>query len=176
MEWAANQLVRTVRHVLVRAAYDNDIRVRFRADDLDDPRCYFNKVASQHKRWRENGGALITWKNNNLEGPCDAILLVECPKSIDAIWRAVKNTRVLGVVYDPPTWRPFEEQIRKRHAGKHPRKCARQIERLEIVRALVERLPVFSRPALSRALAASSRLSCAPEQSEAAAPPADTSG
>lgn len=177
MESAANLLVKHFKLVLVRAAYDNYVRIRFRADDLRDPRCYFNKVSSQRKRWHETGGALITWKNNNLEGPHDVILFVECPKSIDAIYRAVQNTATLGVIYEPPSWRNHEQQIAKRHKDKHPRKFVRQFERLRITQAFVETLPEFSRPrllTLLRARAASSRSLSSPAQSEAAAPLSDT--
>lgn len=170
MESAANLLVKHYRHVLVRAAYDNYVRIRFRADDLRDPRCYFNKVPSQHKRWRETGGALITWRNSNLEGPHDAILFVECPKSMEALHAAVQTTRSVGVIYEPPSWRQHEQQLAKRHADK-PAKFKRQMKRLQIVREFVEMLPVFSPPRLRSVLAAASRSSGAPASREAAVPP-----
>lgn len=173
MESSANLLVKHCQRVLVRAAYDNYVRIRFRADMLKDPRCYFNKVASQRKRWDEGGGALITWRNDNREGAHEAILFAECPKSIDALYRAAQSTAILGVVYEPPTWRQHEQQIVKRHTGK-PGKLKRQMERLRIVRVFVETLPELTRPrllALLRARQESPLSSPSREQSEGAAPP-----
>ena len=172
MESATNLLVKHCRHVLVRAAYDNYVRIRFRADDLRDPRCYFNKVPSQHRFWRKNGGVLITWRNTNLEGPHDAIVFAECPKSIDALHAAIQSTSTIGVIYEPPSWRQHEQQIVKRHFTK-PGKFKRQMRRLQIVREFVEMLPEFSRHRLLSVLAASARSSRAPEQREAVALPSD---
>lgn len=169
MESAANLLVKHCCHVLVRAAYDNYVRIRFRADDLRDPRCYFNKVPSQHKRWRETGGALITWRNSNLEGPHDAILFVECPKSMEALHAAVQSTGKVGVIYEPPSWRQHEQQIARRHLEK-PGKFKRQMKRLQIVREFVEMLPILSRPRLRSVLAGASRSSGALELPGAAVP------
>ena len=154
MESAANVLLSHFKHVLVRAAYDNYVRIRFRADAVRNGRVYFNKVVSQHKSWRETGGALITWKNSNLEGPCDAIVLVECPKSLDALYRAIKNTASVAVIYEPPSWRQHEQQIAKRHKEKHPRKSARQLERLVMIQDFVQRLPEFTKRRLRRSLPA----------------------
>lgn len=167
MEWAANVLVELCGKVLVRAAYEvsDKMRIRFRADRLEDPRCFFNKVPSQRKRWHDRGGALITWRNRNDEGPHAAILFVECPKSMEQIYRATLTTSTVGVIYEPPTWRPLEETLSKRHDGK-PAKLNRQMERLRIVQAYVEALPEFSRQRLVRLLLAreeASRSSSAPE-------------
>lgn len=176
MEWAANVLIEHIRLVLIRAAYDNYIRIRFRADDVTDPRLYFGKVTSQFLRWRETGGALITWRNNDQEGPHDAILFVECPKSIDAIYRSTRNTSTIGVIFEPPTWLPHEQQIQRRHKYRHPRKCERQMERLGIVREFVARLPIFTRSSLVRLLSrsAASQSSSSLELPEGAEHSADT--
>src|SRR5229473_1864521 len=105
MEAATNLLLAHFRQVLVRAAYDNYVRIRFRADDVNGGEVYFNRVPSQKKKWHEKGGALITWRNDNREGPHDAIVFAECPKSFGLILQAIKQTRVLGVIYEPPSWR-----------------------------------------------------------------------
>lgn len=175
MEWAANLLVENYRLVLVRAAYDNYTRIRFRADDVEDSRLYFGRVPSQFRRWRETGGALITWRNDNKEGAHDAILFVECPKSLKEMQRASVNTTALGVVYVPPTWRAHEEQIVLRHEG---RKRERQLEKLTLMRYFVEHLPELTRDRLRRLRARQERSqsSCAPESHEAAVRSADTTG
>jgi hypothetical protein len=147
MEWAANVLLEQFRMVLIRAAYDNYVRIRFRADDVKDKRLYFGKVPSQFRKWREKGGALITWKNNNREGEHDAIVFVECPKSLKELERASVNTKSVGVIYAPPTWRMHEQQIIKRHPH-GSRKRARQLEKLSLMRYFVEHLPELTRPRL----------------------------
>lgn len=149
MERSANLLIEHYRTVLIRAAYDNYTRIRFRADDVDDSRLYFGRVPSQFKRWGETGGALITWRNDNREGAHDAILFVECPKSIRMLHRATASTRNVGVVYVPPTWTPHEDQIKKRHPD-GSRKRARQLEGLALVRYFVEHLPELTRRRLLR--------------------------
>lgn len=149
MEWSANLLLEHFRLVLIRAAYDNYVRIRFRADDVEDPRLYFGKVPSQFAKWRANGGALITWRNSNREGAHDAIIFVECPKSLKEMERASVNTRSVGVVYAPPTWRLHEQQIIKRHPH-GSRKRARQLEKLALMRYFVEHLPELTRDRLRR--------------------------
>ncbi len=144
MEWSANVLLEHFRMVLVRAAYDNYVRIRFRADDIEDQRLYFGKVPSQFSKWRENGGALLTWRNDNKEDAHDAILFVECPKSLKALERASVNTRLVGVIYEPPTWRLHEQQIIKRHPH-GTRKRDRQLEKLSLMRYFVEHLPELTR-------------------------------
>ncbi len=163
MESAANLLLRHFRHVLIRAAYDNYTRIRFRADDVEDERVYFAKVESQIKKWRDNGGALITWKNTNQEGPHDAILFVECPKTMWAIHRATRNTAHVGVIYIPPSWRLHDETLAYRHRSR-PVKLARAQRRMEQVKAL-ELLPEITAASLRRTLRAQglSQSSCAPE-------------
>lgn len=176
MEREANRLVAQFRHVLVRAVYDNYVRIRFRADAMRDPRLFFNKVPSQHKRWLERGGALITWRNTNKEGPHDAIILVECPRSVEALFKACAATRTVGVIYEPPSWRHHEATIMKRH-GKRPAKLRRHLRRLEVMRSFVSQLPVFTPGRLQtllRARAAASRSSSSPESLGASAPTSDT--
>ena len=175
MESAANLLVKHCRQVLVFAAYDNYVRIRFRADKMRDPRCYFNKVPSQRLAWEKNGGALITWRNDGTEGQHDAILFVECPKSIERLVAAIKPTRLLGVIYEPPTWRQHEQQIAKRFSDR-PNKFKKHMKRLRVMQDFVARLPEFSRYRLQRALAASARSSPAHALPAAAALPSDTAG
>jgi hypothetical protein len=165
MEQAANLLVKHYRLVLVRAAYDNYVRIRFRADDLTDARCYFNKVESQHTSWLKNGGALITWKNTNREGPHDAIVFVACPKSLQALSEARVSTKSLGVIYEPTSWRNHEQQLAKRFKDRHPRKHQRAFERLEYMKLFVSGLPEFTQERLYSLLpapAAQSQSSDAP--------------
>jgi hypothetical protein len=177
MESAANLLLRNFRHVLIRAAYDNYTRIRFRADDVEDPRVYFGKanVPSQIKKWRETGGALITWRNTNLEGPHDAILFVECPKTMSAIRGATRNTAHVGVIYIPPSWRLHDETLAYRHRDR-PVKLARAQRRMEEVKAL-ELLPELTPASLRRTLRAqgvASQSSSSPESPEAAGRSAGT--
>lgn len=176
MEWATNLLLEHFRKVLVRAAYDNYVRIRFRADDVTG-RLYFGKVPSQFRKWEENGGALITWKNNNREGAHDAIVFVECPKSLKSLERASVNTVSLGVIYEPPTWRLHEQQIIKRHPH-GSRKRSRQLEKLALMRYFVEHLPELTRDRLRRLCARRgwSLSSSSPESPAAAARSADTTG
>lgn len=149
MEWATDLLLEHFREVLVRAAYDNYVRIRFRADDVKDSRFYFGKVPSQFAGWRRTGGALLTWRNDNREGPHDAIVLAECPKSIRLLERFTASTRYVGVIYMPPTWRNHEQQIIKRHP-EGSRKRVRQLKNLEIMRYFAEHLPELTRDRLRR--------------------------
>ena len=172
MESAANLLVKHCRHVVVRAAYDNYVRIRFRADSMIDPRCYFNKVPSQFKKWRETGGALISWRNRVTEGPYDAIVLAECPASMEIMLRLIEQTTTLAVIYEPPSWKLHEEKIERRFSGR-PNKLRKHRMRLHVMRTFMANLPVFSRPRLRSVLAASARSSRAHEQPEGAALPSD---
>jgi hypothetical protein len=169
MESAANLLVKHYRQVLVYAAYDNYVRIRFRADKLRDPRCYFNKVLSQRRAWEKTGGALITWRNDGKEGAHDAILFVECPKSMERLVAAISPTRSIGVIYDPPSWRQHEQQIQRRF-HERPNKFKKAMSRLAVVQEFVGRLPEFNPYHLRRALEASVQSSCAPALCEAAGP------
>ena len=145
MEWASNVLLERFHLVLIRAAYDNYVRIRFRADDVDEAhKLYFGRVPSQFSKWRETGGALLTWRNDNKEGKHDAIVFVECPKSLKALERASVNTRSVGVIYEPPTWRQHEHQIIRRHP-QESRKRARQLEKLALMRYFIEHLPELTR-------------------------------
>lgn len=177
MEWAADVLLERFRLVLIRAAYDNYVRVRFRADDVKNGMVYFGRVPSQFSRWREKGGALITWLNNNKEGPHDSILLVECPKTLRMIKNATANTRCVGVVYVPPSWRQHEQQIMKRQQHR-PARLKRQLEKLGDVRYMVERLPELTRARLGRLCARQgwSRSSSSPGSPAAAERSADRIG
>lgn len=158
MEWAADKLAERFRHVIVRAIYTNytsgqDLRIRFRADDLKCDRIFFDRTSSQRHRWRERGGILICWQNDRnrpLEGEHDAVLFAECPPRIDAVFRFTNGaTRACAVVYEPVSWLPHETIIRSRHA-EHPYKMARSIERLAIVRSFVEQSPILTTMALDR--------------------------
>lgn len=172
MESAANILVNSVPRVLVRAAYDNNVRIRFRADALKDPRVFFGKVPSQRKKWQERGGALISWRNDNREGEHEAIVIVECPKSMEVLYRAIKPSKLLGVVYVPPSWTPHENQIEWRFRKKPQWKKERALERFAIVREFVESLPPFTKARcrhLLRARAAASPQSFSPESPAGAA-------
>lgn len=153
METAANILLRHFRHVRIDCAYMNvtrgvDRRVRFRADDVKGAMVYFAKVPSQIKRWRENGGAIICWTwRNDLE--CDAMLFAESPKRMEALRPATRTVRSVGVIYEPPSWKPYEEVIRARH-GEHAGKLRRQIRSLEIMQDYVAGLPILTHQAVIR--------------------------
>lgn len=144
MESAANLLVKNFRHVLVRAAYDNYVRIRFRADAMIDPRCYFNKVPSQFKKWRETGGVLVSWKNIANEGPHDALVIAECPASMEIFLKLIQDTGTLAVIYEPPTWRQHEQKVERRFSDR-PNKLRKHRMRLRVMRAFLEHLPEFSR-------------------------------
>lgn len=175
MEQATNILLLNFRHVLVRAAYDNDVRIRFRADKVRDDRVFFNKVPSQHARWREKGGALVTWRNSNLEGPCDALLFAECPKWLEGMFTACRNVSTVAVIYQPPTWRLHEECIRQRAAGKE-NQFRKRTRRWEVMRYFVERLPWLTAGTCQTLLRSRglSRPSPAPAPGEAAGRSPDT--
>lgn len=165
-EAAANLLLGTFRNVLVQAHYDNSVRIRFRADLVTNGNVFFGKVPSQVRQWRSQGGLLISWRRVDAkEGPHDALLFMECPKSIEGIYRSASLTRHLAVIYSPPSWRLHEDTILNRHKHAHRSKFARQMKRLEIVRDYLETLPELTRPYLARrqrALLAASQPSRAP--------------
>jgi hypothetical protein len=180
MESAVNLLVRQFRHVLVRAHYDNAIRIRFRAGKLRDPRVFFGKVPSQFDRWQKKGGVLISWWRPNMNFTHDACLFVECPKSIEEVRRALAMTTIVGVIYEPPTWRPHEETIRKRTVNRHPASYPGRMERLAIIREYVEDLPWLTSRALASLLRARQRelsqSSTVPASRESSARSPDTLG
>ncbi len=166
-ESSANRLLRVFRTVLVQAYYDNYLRIRFRADMVRDERVFFGKVPSQIAAWHEQGGVLISWRRVDArEGPHDAILFAECPKSLDGLYRSCQFTRAVAVVYTPPTWRPHEETIARRHGQTHPAKAARQLKRLGMLRDVLAEKPTFSRAYLVRLRRAQ----------EAAPPPSSSPG
>lgn len=177
-EAAANLLLGTFRNVLVQAHYDNKVRIRFRADLVDAGRVFFGKVPSQIRSWRAHGGLLISWRRVDAkEGPHDAILFAECPRSIEAIYSGAHLTRHMAVVYVPPTWRLHEDTIIGRQKNAHPWKFAKHMKQFEIMRDYVRTLPALSRPYLlrqSRARLAAFPPSSAPALSASAAPPANT--
>lgn len=181
-ETAANRLLDHFRHVLVQAYYDNNDaqRIRFRADLVTHPRVYFGKVPSQIRQWRKTGGLLISWRRVDAkEGPHDALLFMECPKSIEGMYKGAHLTRHLAVIYVPPTWRVHEDTIIGRHKNAHPSKFQRQMKRLEIVRDYVKSLPVLTqiylaRQQRARAAQAQSSSSFSPSPPADAAPPAYT--
>lgn len=149
-ETAANQLLRYFQRVLVQAHYDNDIRVRFRADFVKDDRVYFAKVESQIKRWQERGGCLISWRRvDGHEGEHEAIVFSECPKSLEAVYSATRFTAKVAVIYQPPTWRPHEETIARRHV-EHPSKQRRALRRLAMLRDFMTAYPFLSLQRLDR--------------------------
>lgn len=180
MEWSVNVLLRRVRHVYVRAAYINYYRVRFRADHITDDRVFFDHVPSQRESWMDEGGALISYRMPPVQEPHDAMLFVECPKLLWMIARYSRSTRLLAVVYEPPTWRAHEHQISRKFEVRSSRqsKYFKHMEQLEITKDYVSRLPEFTIPALDallhRAQAEASRSSCAPAQCAGAAPAPDT--
>lgn len=166
MESATNVLREHYRHVLVRAVYGNAyVRVRFKADEV--PGIYFNKTQSQLEAWQKNGGTLLTWKNNNKEGAHDAIVVVECPKSIEILYKAIQPTRYVGVIYDPPkwVWTANEEDLRRRAK---PMQLQKRLDDLAQISVYVKRLPDFT-PASLPVPEESSRPSAAPSSHEDAA-------
>lgn len=173
MEWSANLLVRHYRLVLIRAAYMNYTRIRFRADHLVDERVFFDKVVSQRERWVEAGGAIISYKYTVMPLDHDAILFVECPKFLRMMNAAWQNTKSVAVIYEPPTWKPHEEQIRRVCEGYNPGRLRRHLEELSITRGFVEQLPEITAQRLEtlkrRAQEAASRSSSFPSLSGAGA-------
>lgn len=164
MEAAANLLIANYRSVLIRCCYANVGKaIRFRADSVHDYRCYFAKVRSQHVKWRETGGALITFLNGNKEGPHDAILIAECQHALEPLVNAISNTSKVGVIYEPPTWKQHEDELVRRYAN-NPRKLAVRVAQLEAVKLFLPSLPEFTQAAirdLSRAQAEASQSSSA---------------
>lgn len=170
MESAANLLCKHFRHVLVRAAYDtsNDRRIRFRADKLHDPRVFFSKVPSQFVHWQKKGGVLISWRSQKVNLPHEAIVFVECPKSMYGLKWHAEAASVVGVIYQPPTWRPLEERIAWRF--KDPRRYANRMRHLEIVRDYVEHLPWFTRSSLQNLLRSRPAALASPRSPSGASP------
>lgn len=149
-ETAVNRLLRYFPRVLVQAHYDNDIRVRFRADLVKDDRVFFAKVDSQIKRWQERGGCLVSWRRvDGREGEHEAIVFSECPKSLESVYTATRFTKTLAVLYQPPTWRPHEETLRRRH-GEHQSKQARALRRLAMLRDFMTAYPFLTVARLDR--------------------------
>ena len=165
-ETAANLLAKNFRRVLIMCHYDNRPRIRFRADKLKDERVFFGKVPSQIKFWQERGGCLISWRRvDGLEGPHEALLFAECPKSMEGIYYASRFTSQLAVVYMPPTWIVHENTIRNRHEEKRPEKFARQMHRFDILKTIIPNLPALTPRYLEARLARGSfQSSSSPER------------
>ena len=165
MEWAANLLVKHYRHVVIRQAFVNRTRIRFRADWLTDERVFFNKVPSQWESWKEQGGALISYKFYAETHPHEALLFVEAPKFMWMMRNAIAATKEVVVIYEPPTWKAHEEQIRLKYSTK-PSRERRHLRDLESMKLFVQQLPELTAQRLEtvirRARQAGSRLSSAP--------------
>jgi hypothetical protein len=177
-EWSANLLLKHYRSVLIRAAYANAVRIRFRADHITDERVFFDKVPSQRLAWIEQGGALISYKYSWMQIPHDAIVFAECPKYLWMMARSFQSTRSIAVIYEPPTWRPHEVQIEHAVRGKTEGGKFLRRERFMLMRAFVEQLPELTAQRLEtlirRARAAASRSSSFPSLSGAGARLPDT--
>lgn len=179
-ENAVNLLLANRLRVLVNCVYDNfypgcNMRLRFRADLVRDERVYFAKVYSQQKRWKERGGALITWSwAYALAHYADAVVYQELPKSMELLWKSAE-ARMLAVVYQPPSWRAYEEVIRVRKEGK-PFKLSIALTKWATVRDYAEQQPMLNASTLRTLLsrrARSQRLS-APASPEVSARSPDT--
>lgn len=157
MEAAANLLLKESLTVAVRATYRNyipsmDRRVRFRADDIKDPRVFFGKVPSQVDLWQQRGGLLVWWNERVLETPHDVMLFAECPYGLEVITRQTVHTRHAAIVYLPPTMAAFEAVYSIRYAPL-PNKLKRMREKLAIVHGVLEQCPAIT-PFLARRLRA----------------------
>lgn len=174
-EAAVNLMLKYFRHVLIASHYDNNLKIRFRPDLIRDDRVFFGKVPSQIKRWREQGGCLVSWRRvDALEGEHDAILFTECPKSLDAVSRGMALTASLAVIYLPPTWKAHEDTINARQKDA-PEKRIRHLNRLKLLSSVLEDTPVLTRTFLEKRFSplAPSRSSPVPAQPEAVAPLSD---
>jgi hypothetical protein len=160
MEWSANLLIKHYRHVVIRQAFMNKTRIRFRADFVVDERLFFNKVPSQWEKWKNQGGGLISYKFPPEPFPHEAILFVECPKFIWMMRRAIVNTKDIVVLYEPPTWKPHEEQIARACAGRPQKVLRRHLLNLSDMQLFIGQLPEFTAQRLG-ALKARSRLEAA---------------
>lgn len=130
---------------------------------VKDGEVFFDRVASQRVRWQERGGALVTWSRNygngHEFGPHEAILLQECPSRMTLLRKAVKDTTVIGVIYNRPHWYRLEEALRtRRQWPEFGEKMQHRIRQLHEIQAFVAGLPPISPHAIAqtrRALLAS---------------------
>lgn len=176
MEPAVDLLAKNFRQVLVISSFYNHTRIRLRADLLKEKRIWFQGTERQIELWRQRGGVYLSWIWDLHEGPHDAIFISECPRQIEFLDRMCRKTRVIGCVYQPPTWRIHEETIIRRYRDRPLEIQLRSVDRLERIKQLMDRLPVLTPYRVARSLAAraQSQSSDVPAPPEAAAPPSDT--
>ncbi len=169
-ELACNALVKRCARVIVQqhTDFNDNMRIRFRADMVKGANVYFDRVPSQLKSWQERGGVLLTNTRNDPKyrvfGPHDALVLAECVTRMSLLERAFTGTQTVGVIRERVNWESYETAIRTKRAYP-PQKIERRVKMLYETRDFVNALPEFSPRALARILRAqeSSRLSSVPE-------------
>lgn len=139
VERSANLLSKNLRHVLVDCYSYAQPDIHFRADKIVPAMVYFGKVESQITRWQNNGGVLVRWIQR-IVGPHEAIIYNSCPRSIELLDRYARETRILIVVRQPPTWAPLFDTIRER-CQKKPHRLQPYNEAAERVKQMVESAP-----------------------------------
>lgn len=154
-EEAARLLLGHFRHVVIDCrtffSFDQKWQIRFRPDLITGYEVYFNKVASQVKLWRENGGALIRRSKVGDElqpGPHDAVLLIICPGRIRPIQEETADTKSIAVIREPVHWRAQEARLAQIQQDKTERAFITAGLDLDALKTLVGVLPVFSRKSL----------------------------
>lgn len=144
MEAAARLLATHFRMVYVRASFNNVAPIRIRKDLLMPNKIYVQQGgARQIEKWK-SGGLYISYLNQEIEVEHDAILFTECPRDVDLFDRACQATRSLAVVYQPPTWRPHDDTLKIRLAGRPARFQRTNFDRLERMKMLLEAAPLFT--------------------------------
>ena len=153
MERAVNELTKAFRLVVVDGCCLNVPPIRFRAD-LVRANVYFSKVASQVTLWQNNGGVIVRWSRKHEVGDYDAILYVECPRSIEQLDRHARGAQHVCVVYEPPTWRVHFETAARRYARRPESKRRTIMDGIERMRQFLNYSDRFTPACLDRLLLA----------------------
>lgn len=168
LEPTIDLLARYFRHVVVNSNFNLNTTVRLRADLLKEAEgVFFSKTESQVELWQARGGVLHMMLKRSWDdptaGPHDAILFVECPRSVELLDDACQETRSLAVVCLPKNWERHEHALKKITEGKDARLVKREFDKLERVKQLVTAGKFLNRSVLDRlSVPSQPSLSCAP--------------
>lgn len=138
------------RMVYGRCCHWNRTKIRIRANLIIPHKIWFGKTPKQWAKWKTEGGIMMSSASYEPVVDHDAILFVECPRSVDLFDRACQHTRSVAVVYYPPTWRLHHETVAFRFAKKDARLRRAAEDRLERMIALIEAAPMATSAALDR--------------------------
>lgn len=109
MESATARLAAEHDHVAVLSVYNNDARsrIRFRPELLKDVGIYYvhqHGSQQQKREWEDGDGVAVFYTPMRGEDAADAIVVCECPPSVNELYRLSERCGKEMVIYRPPLW------------------------------------------------------------------------